>query len=159
LISSSPCRAGLGADVELDEAAGLGEHGEVRSQVIELELDLVDVATARRRRRRWPVRSSWDRSSSNRQVLVRPLPSDEVRPFARFAPDEFRPFARFVSDEVRPLARLERDPRFERVAISCSSLPWRVVLDRALPTPSGSKLAYAPRVAARPSALRGDRGA
>src|SRR4051812_42743439 len=32
-----------GADVELDEAPGLGQHGEVRSQVIELELDLVDV--------------------------------------------------------------------------------------------------------------------
>jgi hypothetical protein len=32
-----------GAHVELDEAPGLGQHGEVRCEVVELELDLVDV--------------------------------------------------------------------------------------------------------------------
>jgi hypothetical protein len=36
---------------------------------------------------------------------------------------------RFAADEARPLARLDRDPRFERVAISSPSWPpLRVVL-------------------------------
>jgi hypothetical protein len=79
----------------------------------------------------------------------------------RFVSDRFVS-DRFALDEARPLARLDRDPRFERVAISSTSwAPLRVVL--APRNTHGERfecLCIRTPVAARPNALRAEgRGA
>jgi hypothetical protein len=78
----------------------------------------------------------------------------------RFVSDRFVS-DRFALDEARPLARLDRDPRFERVAISSPSWPrLRVVLRRR--NTHGKRFeCLCVRISRRcaPGALRPDRGA